>query len=101
MNGPDARATSSPASGFCTLALSRFGGGVVMLMRVAAVVFVAMSLVACQKRVEQASTPVRPPNIIYILADDLGYGDLGAFGGEIPTPNLDRLVRSGMMLTRF
>lgn len=72
-----------------------------MLMRVAAVVFVAMSLVACQKRVEQASTPARPPNIIYILADDLGYGDLGAFGGEIPTPNLDRLVRSGMMLTRF
>src|SRR5690606_7786051 len=41
------------------------------------------------------------PNIVFILADDLGYGDLGAFGGEIPTPNLDRPARSGMMLTDF
>lgn len=41
------------------------------------------------------------PNIVYILADDLGYSDLGVFGGEIPTPNLDRLAMSGMLLTDF
>lgn len=43
----------------------------------------------------------RPPNIVYILADDLGYADLGIFGSEIPTPNLDRLAREGMLLTDF
>jgi arylsulfatase len=41
------------------------------------------------------------PNIVLILADDLGYSDLGAFGGEIPTPNLDALARRGMLLTQF
>lgn len=46
------------------------------------------------------SAPVRP-NIVLILADDLGYSDLGCFGSEIATPNLDRLARSGVALTQF
>jgi arylsulfatase len=41
------------------------------------------------------------PNILLIVADDLGYADVGAFGGEIPTPNIDELAKNGMMLTRF
>lgn len=41
------------------------------------------------------------PDIILILADDLGYSDLGCYGGEIPTPNLDRLASSGVRLTQF
>lgn len=41
------------------------------------------------------------PNIVLIVADDLGYSDLGAFGGEIPTPNIDALADAGMMLTQF
>ena len=41
------------------------------------------------------------PNVLYILADDLGYADLGVFGSEIPTPNLDELAKSGMLLTNF
>ena len=41
------------------------------------------------------------PNVVLILADDLGYGDVGAFnpGGRIPTPHLDRLAREGLRLT--
>ena len=43
----------------------------------------------------------RRPNILVILADDLGYTDLGILGSEIRTPNLDRLAREGMLLTNF
>lgn len=41
------------------------------------------------------------PNILIIVADDLGYSDLGAFGGEISTPNLDALAMDGLLLTNF
>ena len=41
------------------------------------------------------------PNVLIIVADDLGYSDLGAYGGEIETPNLDALAKSGLMFTRF
>lgn len=44
----------------------------------------------------------RRPNIIFILADDLGYGDLGCYGqAKIQTPNLDRLAAEGMRFTHF
>lgn len=54
----------------------------------------------------QASSPpaadMRRPSIIFILADDLGYGDLGCYGqGKIQTPNLDRLAAEGMRFTQF
>jgi arylsulfatase len=41
------------------------------------------------------------PNIILILADDMGFSDIGCFGSEIATPNLDRLAASGMRLTEY
>jgi arylsulfatase len=41
------------------------------------------------------------PNIVLIMADDLGYSDLGCFGSEIPTPNLDRLAANGLRFTQF
>ena len=40
-----------------------------------------------------------PPNVIYILADDLGYGDLSHAGGKAPTPHCDRLAKEGMRFT--
>lgn len=41
------------------------------------------------------------PNVVLIMADDLGFSDLGCYGGEIETPNLDRLAREGLRLTQF
>lgn len=41
------------------------------------------------------------PNIVVILADDLGYADIGCYGGEIRTPNLDRLAKEGLRFTNF
>ena len=41
------------------------------------------------------------PNILLILADDMGYTDLGSFGGEIATPNLDSLAYGGLRFTNF
>jgi arylsulfatase A-like enzyme len=42
----------------------------------------------------------RRPNIVVVVADDLGYGDLGAYGGPIPTPHLDALAASGARMTQ-
>jgi arylsulfatase len=47
-----------------------------------------------------APAPARP-NIVVILADDMGYSDIGCYGGEIRTPNLDRLASRGVRFTQF
>ncbi|WP_433739896.1 arylsulfatase [Pseudomonas putida] len=46
-----------------------------------------------------ASADAKQPNILLILADDLGYSDLGSYGGEINTPTLDQLAHQGLQLT--
>lgn len=48
-----------------------------------------------------AETTAPRPNIIVILADDLGFSDLGCYGSEIPTPNLDRMAADGLKFNRF
>ncbi len=45
--------------------------------------------------------PAKPPNIVVILADDMGFSDIGCFGGEIATPNLDALAAGGLRFTQF
>ena len=48
----------------------------------------------------ESKPAVAKPNIIFILADDLGYGDLGCYGAtKVKTPNIDRLAREGMRFT--
>ena len=41
------------------------------------------------------------PNIVVILSDDMGFSDLGCYGGEIATPNLDALAKNGLRFTQF
>lgn len=41
------------------------------------------------------------PNIVLVMVDDMGYSDIGCYGGEIATPNLDRLAAGGLRFTRF
>jgi arylsulfatase len=48
---------------------------------------------------QPAASP--PPNLIVILADDMGYGDLGCYGGKNPTPNLDAMAKEGLRFTSF
>ena len=45
--------------------------------------------------------PRRRPNIVLIMSDDMGYSDLGCYGGEIQTPNLDGLAARGLRFTQF
>ena len=48
------------------------------------------------------TSQAQKPNIVIILTDDMGYSDIGCFGGRfVPTPNLDRMAKSGMLCTRY
>jgi len=59
-------------------------------------------LVASSSLARAADRPAEKPNIIFILADDLGYGDLGCYGQKrIKTPNLDRLASEGIRFTDY
>ncbi len=61
------------------------------------------SLIACSDQPDEAATspPQVRPNILLIVADDLGYSDLGSYGGEISTPVLDQLATEGMRFSNF
>ncbi len=54
----------------------------------------------CQSEAEKSST-MPPPNIVLIMADDMGYSDIGCYGGEIRTPHLDKLAAHGLRFTQF
>ncbi len=72
---------------------SRLGAMVVL----AAVIF----FVAGTCATAPAQVPGKRPNIVIVLADDMGFSDAGCYGGEIHTPNLDRLAAEGLRFTRF
>lgn len=55
---------------------------------------------SCTSSGDQAGNPDRP-NIIVILSDDIGYSDIGCYGSEIRTPNIDRLAAEGIRYTHF
>jgi arylsulfatase len=70
------------------------------LTRRVSAVFVALAALLVSARSVSAATPARP-NVIVIMADDLGFSDLGCYGSEIRTPNLDRLAGQGLRFTQF
>ena len=72
-------------------------------MKIAPLTVIAATLAALMSPPAQAQTPVpgKRPNIVIILADDMGFADLGSFGSEIKTPNLDSLANDGMRFTNF
>ena len=73
----------------------------VFARRVAVAALVTLTLHACSAPLAIADSGPRP-NIIVILVDDLGYGDLSSYGAkDLETPNVDRLVRQGMKFTNF
>jgi len=67
----------------------------------AIIIGVVAALATCAVDVDAQSTPPRRPNIVIILGDDLGFSDMGSFGGEIRTPNLDSLAKDGVRFTNF
>ena len=70
-------------------------------LRLAQSVF-AFVLVACALAISSTCAADRPPNVVIIFCDDLGYGDLGCYGHpSIRTPNLDRMAAEGMRFTDF
>ncbi|NIW25248.1 MAG: sulfatase-like hydrolase/transferase, partial [Gammaproteobacteria bacterium] len=76
-------------------------------MRNSSLVLLLVYLCGCVGEPEVVSGPVTEtqeqprPNLLLIVADDMGYTDIGAFGGEIDTPNLDSLAARGVKLTNF
>lgn len=59
------------------------------------------SLAAANRAARAAAVPARRPNILLIMSDDMGFSDLGCYGGEIRTPNLDRLAAGGLRYSQF
>ncbi|HEY5687061.1 MAG TPA: arylsulfatase [Yeosuana sp.] len=65
------------------------------------ILFTAIISTACSEKKQDISNQTNKPNIIYILADDLGYGDLSCYGQtKFSTPNIDALAKEGLLFTQ-
>ena len=74
------------------------------LIRIAGILSVVLFIItpAFSQRKKAASTPApAKPNIVLIMADDLGFSDIGSYGSEIQTPNLDKLAAEGLRFRQF
>jgi len=72
--------------------------------KISALFLTSLVLVGCGNVETESNLVIQTetrPNILLIVADDLGYSDIGAFGGEISTPNLDALAAGGLKMSNF
>ena len=60
-----------------------------------------LTVFLCWASLAMAGDKALRPNIILIMADDMGFSDIGCYGGEIQTPNLDQLAEDGLRYTQF
>ncbi|RZK67256.1 MAG: hypothetical protein EOO85_25775, partial [Pedobacter sp.] len=63
-----------------------------------AVICLSLGVTYCYS---QSAPKKKSPNVIILLADDMGFSDIGSYGGEIPTPHIDRLAKGGARFTQF
>jgi len=72
-------------------------------LKTAGLAAVSLLLDGCAEthRQTSAAAPESKPNIVLIMADDMGFSDVGCYGGEIDTPNIDRLAANGLRFTHF
>ena len=71
-------------------------------MRVYASLFVVAAVTAAAAAEQGAEQGAEQPNVVFIFIDDMGYGDIGAFGNTVnKTPCLDRMASEGLKLTQF
>jgi arylsulfatase A-like enzyme len=74
-----------------------------MFLKAAGFGVAALSLPRCLRAADSSNNkaPRGKPNIVLIMADDMGFSDIGCYGGEIHTPNLDKLAAGGLRFTQF
>jgi len=65
------------------------------------IILILLVISGCSHPGRNESKTSEQPNILLIVADDLGYADLGCYGGDIETPNIDRLAEAGIRFSRF
>jgi hypothetical protein len=85
---------------------ARYGrGGIALKTTTPSLLALAMVQVAFSGSESAFALQDNKPNVVFILADNVGYGDLGSYGGGelrgAPTPRLDELARNGLRLTQF
>ena len=93
-------ARHSHVSGYDTVTLEELFMRSVALRGHRLAVLAALLISACLAG-RTFAQPAPRPNVVVILADDLGYSDLGCYGSEISTPNIDRLAQDGVRFTQF
>ncbi|WP_339671032.1 arylsulfatase [Dasania marina] len=84
-----------------TLGLTVFGRRLFLCLLLTPLAYAMSQSPEPEPELESSSNTKQPPNILLIVVDDMGYTDIGSFGGEIATPNLDALAYQGVRFTNF
>lgn len=72
-----------------------------IILQTAILFFAILATQSCSVKGGEEKQTIEKPNILLILVDDMGYSDIGCYGGEINTPNIDRIAEEGLRFSRF